>query len=56
MDEIKIDCISNKTIKKIRKRILGKNKTIKQIKHILKIKNNRIPPYHSIKIGDIIKV
>ena len=37
MDEIKIDCISNKTIKKIRKRILGKNKTIKQIKHILKI-------------------
>ena len=37
MNEIKIDCISNKTIKKIRKRILGKNKTIKQIKHILKI-------------------
>ena len=30
MNEIKIDCISNKTIKKIRNRILGKNKTIKQ--------------------------
>ena len=45
MVEIKYNCLNNKTIKKIKNRILTKNKTIKNVKYVIK---NHIEKYLTV--------
>ena len=45
MVEIKYNCLNNKTIKKIKNRLLTKNKTIKNMKYIIK---NHIEKYLTV--------